>query len=499
MNGLWSSLQGRAQATPDEPLIETGERTVTAAELVKSVAALASFLRASGIDRLALVARNSPDWVIADLACQQAGICELTLPDYFSDSQLQFSIDRAGAQAILTDDAARLQGIVETQPIHIDMEGLSLHRIVGQQREPVPDNTQKITFTSGSTGEPRGVCLSSEQQFNVARSLVGVSPVKSPRHLCLLPLSTLLENIGGVYYPLLAEGTVVLPPSHQTGFSGSSSLDILKMLHAIDLHQPTSFILIPQMLVALVAALSEGWRVPDSVEFVAVGGGRVAPDMVSQARAYGLPVFEGYGLSETGSVACLNMPGHVVPGSVGRPLPHARVSLEHGEVTIRGNTFLGYLDDPAGWYPDVVRTGDLGHFDENGNLHISGRRKNVLISDFGRNISPEWVESLLLSDHRLSQCVVFGDARPWCTALIAPADPDFSDRDIQACVDRANQQLPDYARIQRWHRLVQPLSFDGGLMTSNGRPRRKLIEKHYTHIIDSLYCDSSTGARHDVL
>ncbi len=490
MKTLWPGLRARACACPDDPLIETGGRTVTAANLVQSVEVFASFLRASGIDRLAVVAQNSPDWVVADLACQLAGVCELILPHYFSDSQLQSSINRAGAVAILTDDPGRLGQIAETRPISVgidDMPGLSLHQIVAHPASLTPDDTQKITFTSGSTGEPRGVCLSSDQQFEVARSLVSVSPVTSVRHLCLLPLSTLLENIGGVYYPMLSGGTVVIPPSHETGFSGSSGLEILKMLQVIELHQPTSFILIPQMLVALVAALGEGWRTPDSVRFVAVGGGRVAPEMIHKARACGLPVYEGYGLSETGSVACLNTPGSAEPGSVGKPLPHVGVSLEHGEVLIHGNTFLGYLDDPDSWYRDVVHTGDLGHFDDQGNLYISGRRKNVLISNFGRNISPEWIESRLMSDYRLSQAVVFGDARPWCTALIAPGSPDLSDAEIQASVDNTNQTLPDYARIHRWHRLVQPLSSITGLMTSNGRPCRALIEKRYSHVIESLY------------
>lgn len=490
MNTLWPRLQDRAHAFPDDPVIETGRRTVTAAGLVKSIEAFTSIVQASGIDRLAVVAQNSADWVIADLACQQAGICELVLPHYFSDSQLQSSIQRAGAVAILTDDATRLQRFTKTRPVHIDLDGmpdLSLHQIITPGNSPVPEDTQKITFTSGSTGEPRGVCLSINQQFEVARSLASVSPVEKVRHLCLLPLSTLLENIGGVYYPLLTEGTVIVPPSEETGFSGSSGLDILKMLQVIELHQPSSFILIPQMLVALVAALSEGWRAPESVKFVAVGGGRVAADMIRRARACGLPVFEGYGLSETGSVACLDMPGNMEPGSVGKPLPHIGVSLEHGEILIHGNTFLGYLDDPDSWYPDVVKTGDLGHFDDTGNLYIRGRRKNVLISNFGRNISPEWIESQLISDHRLSQAVVFGDERPWCTALIAPDSPHLSDEEIQASIDRTNQILPDYARIQRWHRLAQPLSAITGLMTSNGRPCRALIEKRYSQVIESLY------------
>ena len=494
MSDLLSHLVASACESPEKPVLEAGNYMLTADGLAKSVDSFASVLSTHHVHRLALVAQNSLQWVIADLACRQAEVCVLTLPDYFSDMQLQFSIDCAGADAVLTDDSERLLRIVESEPIRVEansMSGLTLHRVVAPKETLIPDSTQKITFSSGSTGEPRGVCLSSEHQLNVASSLAASSPVEKPRHLCLLPLSTLLENVGGVYCALLAGGTVIVPSTEETGFSGSSGLEILKLLDVIERHQPTSFILIPQMLVALVAALAEGWRPPDSVEFVAVGGGRVAPDLIHQARSCGLPVFEGYGLSESGSVACLNLPGQDMPGSVGKPLDHVQVSTEQGEILIRGNTFLGYLDDPESWYPEVVMTGDLGHIDENGYVYIGGRSKNVLISNFGRNINPEWIESQLVSDPSLAQCVVFGDARPWCVALIAPVDSSCTDADIQACVDHSNRQLPDYARVLGWHRLSPQLSASDGLLTSNGRPRRALIEKHYSSVIESLYCQQA--------
>jgi len=490
MNDLSSILEQRARAHPDDPMVEADGGTLTAAQLYQSVDAFATALHTLDIQRLALVARNSLQWVIADLACQKAGVCELVLPDYFSDTQLKWGIDRAGAQAVLTDDPARWQSLMAMQPIRLDVNdmcGVSLHRVTRLGSPLIPEETQKITFSSGSTGEPRGVCLTSGHQLNVARSLAAVSPVARPRHLCMLPLSTLLENIGGVYYPLLKGGTVIVPSSEETGLTGGAGLDVLKMLQVIEARQPTSMILIPQMLVALVAALSEGWRAPESVRFVAVGGGKIAPQMIRQARACGLPVFEGYGLSESGSVACLNLPGDDRPGSVGRPLAHVRLHIERGEILIRGNSFLGYLGDPGSWYPEVLRTGDLGRVDEHGYLYISGRRKNILISNFGRNISPEWIESQLMADPRLSQCVVFGDARPWCIALIAPADPGCSDTEIQESIDCTNRQLPDYARVLGWYRLARPLSPDDGLVTGNGRPLRRLIARHYSSVIESLY------------
>jgi long-subunit acyl-CoA synthetase (AMP-forming) len=313
--------------------------------------------------------------------------------------------------------------------------------------------------------------------------------------LCLLPLSTLLENIGGIYYPLLADGTVLLPTESETGFFGSTGLDIVAMLQAISGHQPTSIILLPQMLVGLVAALQSGWRPPPQLKFAAVGGAKVAPGLLLAAREYGFPVYEGYGLSESASVACLNRPGDDLIGSVGRPLEHIELTLEGGEIVLSGNSFLGYLGQPDTWAQPRVFTGDLGERDAEGFVHLKGRSKNLLISSFGRNISPEWVESELLMHPEIGQCVVFGDSRPYCSALIAASGPGVEDSRIQACVDASNKNLPDYARVKRWYRLARPLEHRDGLFTDNGRPRRNRIAEQFATEIDSLYASDSAGIR----
>lgn len=493
MNELLARLSERAATNPDAVSVEGAHETLTAAGLLSGIHRFGESLQAVGIDRIGLLAQNSPAWIIADIACQYADICLVPLPHFFSDTQLLNTIERAGIDALLTDDPTRFEQIIPSYELSFDCGqayGLTLNAITPPQRHALPDGTSKITFTSGSTGTPRGVCLDNAQQIRVAQALATAMPFTSPRHLCLLPLSTLLENIGGVYLPLLTDGTVTAPPGADVGLSGSAGLDIPKMLQALERRQPTSIILLPQMLVALVAAIDSGWTPPSSLEFVAVGGGKISPDLIHLARSAGLPVYEGYGLSETASVACLNLPGRDTPGSVGQPLEHVDIQIENGEIVVLGNSFLGYLDDPASWYPQSVATGDLGHLDEKGFLHINGRKKNILISSFGRNINPEWVESQLLGGSLLSQCVVFGDTKPWCGALLAPANADCSDQDIQAWIDRVNSGLPDYARVLAWHRLEAPLSISDGFLTDNGRPRRARIEHDYSAVIESFYSAS---------
>jgi long-subunit acyl-CoA synthetase (AMP-forming) len=173
-----------------------------------------------------------------------------------------------------------------------------------------------------------------------------------------------------------------------------------------------------QLLQLLIGAASQGWKVPSSLRFVAVGGSKVSQKLLQAAHQAGIPAFEGYGLSECASVVSLNAVAAHSTGSCGRPLPGLEVTLEQREIIVLGNAMLGYVNEPASWYLDSIATGDLGFFDDAGFLHIEGRKKNMLISSYGRNISPEWVESELLANPMLAEVILIGDARPYCVALI---------------------------------------------------------------------------------
>ena len=355
----------------------------------------------------------------------------------------------------------------------------------------MPAGTGKITFTSGSTGAPRGVCLGKNHQLRVARALRNALQSENLRHLCVLPMSTLLENVAGVYCPLLSAGSLICLPPDESPYAGDSSMKLVQLVQAIDRYQPASIILLPQMLVGLVAAMQTGWRAPPTLEFVAVGGAKSSPQLVRRAREYGLPVYEGYGLSEAGSVACLNVPGQDRVGSVGRPLSHVDLRVSGGEVVLSGNTCLGYIGEPSSWNAEQLFTGDVGRLDPDGFLHLSGRRKNLLISSFGRNVCPEWVESELLAMPAIEQCIVLGDGRPFCVALIY-ADPAIGNDELQRLIGRVNSTLPDYARVHRWRRLAQPLSAGSGDYTENGRPKRAAIAGRYADQIDELYARATT-------
>ena len=427
---------------------------------------------------LGLLADNGPDWVAVDLDAEAAGIALVPLPPFFTPAQLAHAVASTGMDALYctSESTARALGFHRK------------NKLPWYSREappvPLPPGTAKITFTSGTTGAPKGVCLSAAAQRAVARSLAqAMRSLGIERHLCLLPLAVLLENVAGVYAPLAAGAQWIAPPLAEVGMSGATGFDARACLAAIVRHQAHSVILLPQMLLSLVNALEKEPRsLP--LRFVAVGGARVAPALIERARALGLPVYEGYGLSECASVAALNTPQGDRPGSVGRALPHLGVRIAgDGEIVVSGSGFLGYVGQA--FTDNEFFTGDLGSLDADGFLHVAGRRKHMLITSFGRNVAPEWPEAELLAGGALAQAAVFGEGRPQLCAVLVPA-PAASDAAIAAQVGAANARLPYYARIAHWVRAESPFAPHNGLATPNGRVRRDAVWERYRERFDAL-------------
>jgi long-subunit acyl-CoA synthetase (AMP-forming) len=484
---LIDSLRNTAAEHARRPALIGDRASFNYAEMMNAVGSIARELQARRISTLGLYANNGPNWLLVDLACQAAGITLVPLPGFFSEQQLAHTLRASGIQALLTDNCERFTALDQVGEASAEIASLALVTVVQKQRPELPAQTGKITFTSGSTGTPRGVCLADLAQYTTAMALCEKLAMLNPqRHLCVLPLATLLENVAGAYASWLSGGTVIAPGLENLGLCGSSQLDIGQLCRCIDEQQPQSLILLPQILKELVQQIEQkGWRPPRSLTFAAVGGGKVSAELLLQARKLGLPAYEGYGLSECGSVVTLNLPGADRPGSAGRPLSHCEIKIQRGEVLVRGPRYLGYLDEP-GACNEWLATGDLGEFDSDGYLQLTGRRKNILISSYGRNISPEWIESELLLTPLLMQCVLLGDGRSHCSALIV-SRPGTGREQIEQWLETVNRRLPDYARVRRWAPLPQPLTFAGGLLTANGRPRRDAIAEHYSEIIENLY------------
>jgi acyl-CoA synthetase (AMP-forming)/AMP-acid ligase II/pyrroloquinoline quinone (PQQ) biosynthesis protein C len=475
---LCDAIARHAALRPDARSIDGGAEHLSYSELAEALPQVTRQLRArfgaASSPPVGLAVDNSLAACLLDLGFAQAGIPIVQLPPFFTDAQVQAALQAAGCQALIT--GAGLDDLASDAPLCLEVAEVAAHPRI------LPAGTGKISFSSGSTGTPKGVCLSISHLSQVAQAVVdSLGTEHAGRHLPLLPPGILLETVAGFYATLLAGGTYVARSQAGTGLADPFRPDIVRTLQAIVEADITSLILVPEYLAGLVRGMEQtGVRLP-KLTLVAVGGARIAPALLARAAALGLPVRQGYGLTECGSVVSLERGDEPGLGSVGRSLGAHRISLaDDGEILIEGPLHLGTLglSNPEG----ALHTGDIGHFDETGRLWVDGRKSALIVTSFGRNISPEWIETLLVAEPEIAQAMVRGDGKPTLDALLVPATSDAA---VGDAVARVNAALPAYAQIAGF-RLVPPFTPANGMLTGNGRIRRAAIAAAYPERTDNM-------------
>ena len=389
--------------------------------------------------------------------------------------QKKHAIKDAGASVIISDISLGAEVAIGT--FKLFNRSFYIYRTSASEVQ-LPPGTAKITYTSGTTGSPKGVCLSQAGMEKVASSLLeSIGARAAEKHLAVLPLPILLENIAGLYTTLLAGGTYIVKPQASIGFSQAFRPDFNLLISELINEKVTSCILVPELLKGLLLYLGVSGLILPDMRFMAVGGSKVSSGLLAEASAAGLPVYEGYGLSESASVVAVNTPEFSKAGTVGKILPHINLALtDDGEIILQSPAILGYTN--GNFASNEYYTGDIGYVDDEGYLHVTGRKKNIIINSYGRNIAPEWPESELLSFPQIAQCFIYGDAAPELSALIVPISSAITQKEISEIINSANQKLPAYARIGAW-RIVPPFTPMNGMLTSTGRLRRSEILKHY--------------------
>lgn len=495
---MMDQILAQAQLSPNAIALKSEHVEVTYGQLMADLQGMPMAINLHQASVLGLAMDNSPAWALFDLMALNLNLPDVPLPLFFSPQQILHAIQDAGVDCLVTDQLEQYQAILKEAGIEVrdiqttEVYGKDCHLLWLNiaNHEALNDGVIKVTYTSGTTGSPKGVCLNQLSMANVAGSLLKETKANArDHHLSILPLSTLLENIGGLYVPLMAGATCILPSMSSTGLLGASGFSPQVMLEVLNQWQPSTLILTPELLLGLILAIEQGADYPKSLRFIAVGGASVSPILLARAEKIGLPVYEGYGLSECASVVALNTSTSKKLGSVGKPLSHLKVKIaEDGEILVSGNRFLTYTKQSPEEESLPWPTGDIGHLDEDGYLYVTGRKKNIFITSFSRNVSPEWVERELTVNPVIAQAAVFGEARPFNVAVIVARAPSVQ---AFALVDEAiaqvNQSLPDYARVTRWILAEQPFHFNNGLATSNGRLRRDQIFKNYQDSIQDLY------------
>ncbi|WP_331738869.1 AMP-binding protein (plasmid) [Streptomyces sp. NBC_00727] len=457
--------------------------------------------------RVGLLAENSPEWVVADLAALFAGAVEIPVPTAFAAEQaaslLESAdlclVDDAGTRALArwagTSAVKVLPGGCEVRPVDLPALLAEAFRPADLRNPSGDEGVIKVIHTSGTTSAPKGVQIRRHGLDALLTSLrARTGTALFERYLSIVPLSLLIEQVAGLYMPFLAGGSVsFLPPG--TALVGTAADAGPRMLALLRQARPTALV-VPPTVAGLFLALCEEAPGESVTErhlrifghegpvFIACGGAPVPAEILQRLDAFGLTVHEGYGLSENSSVVSWNFPGEVRFGTVGRPLDHVQVELaEDGELLIRSTSlFAGYTrEDPSSVVVDEqgrLHTGDLAEIDEDGYLRITGRKKSLIITAGGRNVSPEWVEARYRELGFVRESAIVADALEEVHGLFvveAGLDPDTARERIDAF---GRERLSAIERAAVVHLMTEDDPDYAHCFTVTGRPRRDVIRDH---------------------
>jgi long-chain acyl-CoA synthetase len=495
------------------------------------VATVASWLREQGIrpgDGVASFAANHWKWVITDLAVYTAGGVHIPIHAPLTGQQAAYQIKDSGARALVLDGAVELQKLSEHAigiPTLLFSNVSSDDSTVGscqtwdhlQRRdwdgavEPASStDTATILYTSGTTGEPKGVILShSNLLTNVVGTLQTIGQRATDLRLGFLPLSHIFARTCDLYTWIAAGAQLALAGSRESVLA-----DCQKIRPQILNGVPYFFDRVRRYLVESSDEISdEALRDLFGGEIrLCCSGGAALPDHVFDFyQANNVPLLQGYGLTETSPVITISSESSFRRGAVGRAIPNVEIRIaEDGEVQTRGpHVMQGYYGKPEataevlhdGWFS----TGDLGRLDEDGFLYITGRKKELIVTSGGKNIAPVLLESLLTEDPLIAQAVVIGDDEKFLTALIVPdldllraalSQPESEPVDlhstravkvVQTAVERQLVSVSHYEHVKKVHLTETPFTVENGMLTPKLTLRRGVICEHYADCIDQLY------------
>jgi long-chain acyl-CoA synthetase len=501
VNSLIVQLRKRCAVQPDDDALRSRDLRLSYAELMDAVEHATEQLRSLELRRIGLYLDNGLDWIIFDLAALAAGITAVPLPRFFSLAQIAHAIDDANLDGIVFDrelptgviaNGVALPGFSDSRIQCIETRNGSLAPRLPETPEHSTSAPARISYTSGSTGAPKGVELGADFIEQTATSLCqAIADLDINVHLSILPYATLLENIAGIYVPLLLGRCVHAEPAAEIGLNDVLGLDPAKLVTCFNRVCPNSLIITPQLLELLCQLVENAAIKPDCLVFVAVGGARVTPTLLQRARQAGIPAYEGYGLTEFASVATLNTPRNDRVGSVGKPLPGVSVSVaEDGEICLARDLPC----ETEKGRQVLVRTGDLGSVDNDGFVQLHGRKSNLIVLANGRNVSPEWIEAELNASPLILQSYVFSDNGKSLAVLLASSATDTA---LETAIKSINQDLPAYARVRDWHRLTTPFTRAAQTLTANGRLRRQQIAQQLPQLLSRGDASLTPGRSHD--
>ncbi len=534
-------------AAPDKALYRHFDderwRDVTAGELAALVGRWQAVLAALGLtagDRIALCLKNGVNWVALDLAALGLGL--VVVPLYVEDNpdNVVWCVANAEASLLVVDnskmaDALRKTGgalpslyVLRADPGDPSQSAASLLPATAPPPEfrSLPETAlATICYTSGTSGRPKGVMLS---HGNIIANVRSCQETRMARptdvFLSVLPLSHMFERTGGYYFPLSIGAKVIY------------ARGVAQLAEDLASQAPTIMFAVPRIFEKFKARIDQtlsestvkrwllgqctarGWRVESRrasvldalatpalrtlvakpvlarlggrLRLTVVGGAALDPDIAHTFIGLGLPMLQGYGMTEASPVISVNRDDDNDPDSVGPALPDVEVRIgEGGELLARGgNVMRGYWrDDEAtrasidaeGW----LHTGDIAEIRDN-RIYIRGRMKDIVVLSNGEKLSPQDVEFALLHDPVFEQVMLVGEGRPFLTLLAVTQESDE-----KALIARANERLKAFPRWVRVRRVIatrEPWSIDNGLLTPTLKLKRPLVLAKFKDALDAV-------------
>ena len=456
---------------------------------------------------------NVPEWPISDIGTIIAGGVGVGLYPTSSAEQIAYIINHSDAEFILVDTAEQLQKVLSIRDqlpkvrhiIALNADGstdvISYRDFIARGRaersrlapllqeraeRAKPDDIAIMVYTSGTTGPPKGACLSHRYIINSVESLRQTIPIyDTDVSFSYLPFCHVAERISGLYNRLYAGASAYFVDD--LARLGEYMLDV----------KPTVFASLPRFFEKIHARIvaDRSTHVKDyfggRVRLLTSGGAPLPLEVADFFAAAGLPILQAYGLTENVCVA-FNRPDNYKFGTVGPPMPGCEVRIaDDKEILVRSEMmFSGYYKAPEetakmfadGW----LLTGDLGELDEDGFLKIIGRKKELIVTSTGKKVAPTLLENMLKENHLISQAMVYGEGRSYLVALIT-LNSAASRKAIQAIVDSVNRRVSSTESIKRFAILDRDFEIARDEITPTGKLKRNVIVNRFKNVIDELY------------
>jgi long-chain acyl-CoA synthetase len=493
-------------------------------------------------DRVGLLAENRHEWLTADLAILSAGAADVPLHAPLSPAQVQYQLSHSGARGVIVSNQAQADKVLAVLDALPDLEWMSsfdavnvdgrilcerwqglIQRGRSSNRQPeierrenalTLDDLATIIYTSGTTGQPKGVMLThgnllSNTEATVQSSIVDMAEIL----LSWLPYSHIYARTVDHYVTAITGATLCL----------AESIDAL-MVNLAEI-EPTWMTAVPRFYEKVWSAVEglpaekRGARLRlifgSRLRQLSSGGAPLPRHVAEGFAAAGVPLLEGYGLTESSPCIAFNTHDANKIGTVGRAIPGVEIRIAaDGEILTRGpHVMRGYWKEPEATQAAIVdgwlHTGDVGLIDDDGFLTITDRKKEIIVTSGGKNVAPSEIERLLTSDPYIDQAVVCGDRKPFIAALIAPNLPMLEKKAgelgcgveidggflrseplhqfLAERVSRLMEAVSQPERVRAFLVLSRPFSQDEGEVTPTMKVRRKFILTKFAGPIEELY------------